>query len=802
MAVELEELLARVRLDTSGLDQGLASAQSGLGRAASGMTSAGKSLTAGVTLPLAGIAVAGVAMAADFDKTMRQVGIATGAPTASLQKLALQMGQDTAFSAKDAGDAMLELAKGGMTAAQIKGGALEATMTAAAAGGISLEEASTLVSNSMATFGLKTSQASDIAVALAGAANASSASMGSLQQGLSAVGGVAASAGLSLQETVGTLSAFDAQGLKGSDAGTSLKAMLNSLVPTTDKATNAMKDLGLNFVKPNGEFDSMTTVAGKLHKALGPLPAAQRSLALETIFGSDGMRAANALTNEGAAGLQKYLKATHDTATTQKLANAQMEGLSGAIEQAKGSLETAAILIGTALAPAIMKVAGFVGSAANAFSSLSPKMQTVIVVVAAIAAAVGPLLLILGAMAAGLPVLAGAFGLLLSPVVLVVAAVAGIVAAFVILYQHSQAVRDAVSNIGASFGQLLAAVGPVVAQLVGIVRANMPQIQAITQQAWSTVRTIITTVIQTIATVVRVGVAVFLAVWRTIGPAVLGVVRAVFPAVLTVIKGALNIIQGIVRAFSAILKGDWSGLWKAVQQILKGAWQIISGVVRAALAVIKGIFQAGWAIIKSVATAAFKGIVGAIKDGVGNAIDLVKSLPGKAKSALGNLGSVLLNAGRDLIQGLINGIGDKIGEAVQKVKDGLGKIKDLLPGSPIKDGPLVGWNNTGPTGPGGQLMGRLADGIRSGTGMATGAMRDAARQMAGVGMTGPSLSAGTITGRRPGGTGADAAVPGGGPTVSVKVDAPQAVSPDTLGGLVAGKVVGVLVGRGTVLEGS
>lgn len=412
MSINLEELVARVRLDTSGVAGALGNVEGALGRAGDTMTKTGKRATVGLTAPLLGAAIAGTKLAADFDYTMRQVGIATDGPTKKLSNLAKVMGAETAFSAKDAADAMLELAKGGMTAAQIEGGALEATMTAAAAGGVSLGEASTMVANAVATFGLKAKDAGQVAVALAGGANASSASMSSLQQGLQAVGGVASSAGLSLQETVGALSAFDAMGLKGSDAGTSLKAMLNNLIPTTKKASNAMRDLGLDFVKPNGEFDSMNVIARKLHGALGDASESTRSLALETIFGADGQRAANVLVEKGEGGLRKYIKATRDQKTTQELANAAMEGTSGAIERAQGSIETAALTLGEALAPSVEKLAGQVESAANWFSQLDEDTRNMIVQGGALVAAFGPVLIILGSTANAASRLIGVVGTL------------------------------------------------------------------------------------------------------------------------------------------------------------------------------------------------------------------------------------------------------------------------------------------------------------------------------------------------------------------------------------------------------
>jgi len=308
-----------------------------------------------------GLAVAGGAMAKsidlakDFDLTMRQVGIQSGASGKALEELgslALKMGADTVFSARDASEAMLDLAKGGLTAAQIKAGALQSTMTLAAAGGLDMASSASFVTQALTTFALKAEDAGQVATALAGGANASTASVESLGLALSQVGPGARNAGLSLQETTAVLAAFDNAGIKGSDAGTSLKTMLQRLVPSTDKAKKAMAELGLKFVDSEGNFKSISNISEQLRTKMSKLSDAERSRAMTTIFGSDATRAATVLMNNGAKGVQKYIAATKNQETVQKMANASMEGASGAWLQFKGSVETLAIKIGTQLLPA------------------------------------------------------------------------------------------------------------------------------------------------------------------------------------------------------------------------------------------------------------------------------------------------------------------------------------------------------------------------------------------------------------------------------------------------------------------
>lgn len=318
-----------------------------------------------VTRGLAGLGIAkvikdSIGLEAQFSKTMNTLAAATKAPAseiAGIRDLAMKLGADTAFSANEAADAMLELGKAGIPLKDIMGGAAEGTLLLATAGGTNLASAATIASNAMNTFGLAGKDMGLIAAALAGGANASSASVESLGQALSQVGPGAVNAGLSLQQTVGVLSAFDAAGIKGSDAGTSLKTMLARLVPQTDKASAAMRKYNLDFVDAEGNFVSVANVARQLKKNLGGLGEAERARALNTIFGSDATRAATVLMKEGAKGIGEYITATKDQNAAQEMAEAAMSGTAGAMERLSGAAETAKLELGQALAPAAQSIA-------------------------------------------------------------------------------------------------------------------------------------------------------------------------------------------------------------------------------------------------------------------------------------------------------------------------------------------------------------------------------------------------------------------------------------------------------------
>jgi TP901 family phage tail tape measure protein len=366
------------------------------------MQATGRRMTMGITAPLGLVGVMAVKTAANFDKSMAQVQTATnlgGRGMKEMEALALKWGAETIFSANESAEAMLELTKAGIDPAQVKAGALGATMNLAATEGLALGRTAEIVGGAMNTFGIKATESERIADALAGGALASSASVEGLAQSLSQGGQSAAMYGLSVEEAVGGLSAFAQNGIQASDAGTSFKTFLMRLNPTTKKAKELMAELGLDFFDSRGHMLSLADTSKMLNEKLGDMSDEQRGAAFNVLFGSDAIRAANIVYKEGPAGIEKYVRATEKKGSADKMAQAQMQGLNGALEQLKGSFETAAVHLGHALAPAVEMTATAVGGLADQFSALPPEVQTTIAVVGTLAALAGPVLWFAGSMA-------------------------------------------------------------------------------------------------------------------------------------------------------------------------------------------------------------------------------------------------------------------------------------------------------------------------------------------------------------------------------------------------------------------
>lgn len=643
--VSMEEIKGKDgKLNWEGLKKG-GSATKALGE---GITELGSSMTLGLTVPIVAAGGAATSVAANFDDAMSQVQGALGGASEDmdgLRDLALQLGADTVFSATESAQAMVELAKGGLTEAQIKGGALAASMDLAAAGQLNLADAAATTVQMMGSFGLGAGDATRIANALAGAANASSADVSDLTQAMSQCSAQASLAGWSLEDTAAALALFADHGVKGSDAGTSLKTMLQRLAAPTDQAAEAIAAYGLNIRDSNGKMKDISGIADELTGKLGGLSDAERDAALQTIFGSDASRAAAILMQSGSEGLAKYIAATNDATAAETMANAQKGELSWALENMGGAVESASIAFGTALAPAITAVAGVIGNVAEAFASLPAGVQTGIAVVLALVAALGPLLMVIGSVVAALPaisegfaVLGGALAIPLAPAAAVVAAISAIAAAIYAAWTTSETFRAAVMS---GVDAISSKVQEICAFLAPYVQAFLDQIVSTVQMAMDTLGPIIGAVLTVIvSTVVPILTSILDTVAQVLA-VILATVTNVMAAVSTVIQGAWTLIQGIFQTvlgvILAVTTGDFTMLQQGVTSIMQGTMVAINGVMQGILSIVSGAWNAVKAVFIGVCNAVSGAISGAF-NGIKSVID--STMNGAKSTVSGALGAI------------------------------------------------------------------------------------------------------------------------------------------------------------------
>ncbi|MCU5330623.1 phage tail tape measure protein [Bacillus wiedmannii] len=474
----------------------------------------------------------------NFEQQManiKAVSGATGQEMGKLSELAVKYGEDTKYSSVEAGKGIEELIKAGVGLTDIINGGLEGALNLAAAGELELGEAAEIASTALNAFKKDGLSVTDAANLLAGAANASATDVHELKYGLSASAAVAAGAGMTFKDTATALAVFAQNGLKGSDAGTSLKTMLMRLNPSTKEAYNKMADLGLitynaqagfdflvkngitpasrsvgdievalekyvmksegvtkwndkcdttfrelatssaflssKFYDQQGHIQSLENISGILHESMKGLTDQQRSMALETLFGSDAVRGATILFNEGSQGVNKmYTEMSKVTAL--ETAETKMNTLKGRIEQLSGALDTMKKTIGDALAPVVsafvaglqklvdgfnalpgpvQKAIAITGGIVLALTAIATVIGVVLAVVGMVVSGIGALGVALGTLAISLGIAGGVAGLLaaaLGPVAIALGVVAAAVAVGVLAYKgYQKATEDSIASV-------------------------------------------------------------------------------------------------------------------------------------------------------------------------------------------------------------------------------------------------------------------------------------------------------------------------------------------------------------------
>ena len=338
-------------------------------------------ITSGVALGAA------VKSFAEFDKAMSSVRAATGETAGNmdlLREAALKAGKDTSFSATEAAQGIEALAKAGVEVKDILGGGLTGALDLAAAGQIAVGDAAEIAATAMTQFKLSGEQVPHIADLLAAAAGKAQGEVGDMAAALKQGGLVASQFGLSVEETTGTMAAFASAGLLGSDAGTSFKTMLIALANPSKEAAQAMKDLGINAYDAQGSFIGIAPLADQLKSKLSGLSQEQRNAALATIFGTDAIRAASILYDQGAQGIAEWTTKVNDAGFASEQARTKTDNLAGDVERLGGALDTALIQGGSGANSVLRGLVQAADGAVSAFGELPPAVTGTATALAAV----------------------------------------------------------------------------------------------------------------------------------------------------------------------------------------------------------------------------------------------------------------------------------------------------------------------------------------------------------------------------------------------------------------------------------
>ena len=416
----LERLAFDLGMNMTEFNRKIDSSRSKLAGLGSNAKKIGAKMSAGITLPVAGMGLAILKFAGDFEAAMngvKAISGATGEEFESLRDLAKDLGATTKFSATEAAKGVEMLARNGLKAEQILAGAAEASLQLASATGTNLSNAADIATDAMAAFNIKAEDMTEAVNQITGVTTNSKFSIDDYRLAIAQAGGVAGAVGVEFDDFNAAMAAIAPSFASGSDAGTSFKVFLQRLVPGSKEAATIMKELGISFFDAAGNMDSMADIAQSLQDSMGGLSEEMKIDVASTLFGTDAMRAALAFSEAGREGIDTMKELIAETDAADQAA-ARMDGLAGAMKEMKSALENLAIVIADSglldlVTDLVKKVTDFTRSLAES----NPAILRWGVILAGLTAIVGPLLIVVGSIgsaiaALGVPIAATIAGVL------------------------------------------------------------------------------------------------------------------------------------------------------------------------------------------------------------------------------------------------------------------------------------------------------------------------------------------------------------------------------------------------------
>ncbi|CAM3213542.1 phage tail tape measure protein [Streptococcus pluranimalium] len=726
-------------LKTEKFNQGIGQLQGKLAGLGSKLTSIGTGLTLGLTAPIVGIGAASLSTFATFESQMNRVKAISGATASEFKKLedqAIKLGASSVFSATEVAQAQEMMASAGFEVKSILE-AMPGVMDLAAVSGGDMALASEAAATAVNMFGLEASQSTHVADVFAQAAADTNAEVGDMAEALKYVGPVAGALGITLEETAAAVGILSNAGIKGSQAGTTLRTSLARLTAPTKKMRGVMEELGLEFFNADGSMKSLSGITQELQTKMEGLTEGQKSAAISTLFGKEAMSGMLALVNSAPGALDKQTQALiNSNGAAKEMADIMNSGVKGSIEELKGSLETAGISIGKILAPALTSVIGAITSLVNWFNNLSPTMQTVVVVLGSLFAAIGPVVLIIGVITTQIAAfrqgvglvynavqgLQAVFAFLTSPIGLVIVAIGALIAVFVYLWNTNEQFRTKVIEIWTAISNFLQ---PIIQTVVDFImnlwtmlvtwwNENQTTIMTIAQTTWSLIQTIFTAAIE----VIKLAVGVFLGLlestwsvtfnslkviaqiaWAFIAnifkgslESILALASAIFEQIKSTIDLAMKVVQNLIKIILSAIKGDWDGVLSGIKGIV-GAFgdyikstfdnmmNLAKNLVKSGIDTIKGFFTSlGNIDLRGAGKAIMDGFLGGLKSAWGAVQDFVGGIADWIAQNKGPISydRVLLKPAGKVIMG---GLGDSLEDNFKSVQKNVISMADRLSGS-------------------------------------------------------------------------------------------------------------------------
>lgn len=690
MASESGSVIIKIEGD----DTDFKSKVNGLGKTAeSGVSKLGNVVkTAAVGIGGAMVAIGGYAIkvGSDFESAMSNVAAISGATGDDLQMLkdtAQEMGATTQFSATEAANALSYMALAGWDANQ-SASALPGVLNLAAASGMELASASDMVTDYMSAFGMSCEQSGYFADMLAYAQSNANTTAELLGESYKNCAANMAAAGQDVETTTSLLAMMANQGLKGSEAGTALAAVMRDLTAKMTDGAIKIGDTSVAVQDANGNYRDLTDILQDVESATNGMGDAEKAAALSSTFTADSIKGLNLILNAGvsnAADFENQLRNSGGTA--ENMANVMNDNLAGAMKSLQSRAETFGNAIyesfSVQLKDAVNAAADALGSLTDAFETggiegafnqlgilAQQGIQTIIAQAPAMTQAAAQMINnFASGLAEGVPnVLAQALPLILqfteslrenagtlidAGLNLILQLAQGIANSLPLLIEYipqiitniAGIINDNAPKILATGVQILATLALGIIQALPVLIASLPNIILAIVNVFSAFNWI--SLGQLIVTGVKAGVSLLGTALKSAGTAAANAFRSinwasVGQAAINFIKSAISGAAGLVssglrsvgtQAMNAFRSINWASVGRAAINFIKSAITGAAGLVASAL---RAAATAGMNAFKSVNWGSVgKHIISGIVNGIkGAASALFNALAGLAKNAL------------------------------------------------------------------------------------------------------------------------------------------------------------------------
>ena len=711
-----------------------------------------------VTAGVVGLGTAAVKTAADFDSAMSKVAAVSGATGKDLDALrdkAREMGSKTKFSASEAAEAMNYMAMAGWKTEDMLSG-IEGVMNLAAASGEDLATTSDIVTDALTAFGLSAKDSGHFADILAAASSNANTNVSMMGETFKYCAPIAGALGFSAEDTAEAIGLMANAGIKGSQAGTALRTIMNNLSGDVKICGSSIGEVTVATTNADGSMRDLSDILADCRTAFSGLSESEKAAAAESLVGKNAMSGFLALMNAGEADINKLSSAIDNCdGCAAGMAETMNDNLAGQLTILKSQLQELAISFGELLMPAIRTIVGWIQKFVDWLNSMDEGTRKVIVTIALVAAAIGPVLIIVGKVISAIgtimtiiPKLAGvinaakgviaAFNAVCAanPYVLIIAAIVALVAAFIYLWNNCEEFRQFWIDLWESIKEIAVAVWEALKEFF---TAAWEAIKTTAVTVWNAIKDFFTGLwegIKNIFTTVVNAISTFLTnAWNAIKNTVTTVFNAIKIFFTTIWNGIKSVITTVVTAISTFLSTAWNGIKTAITTVLNAIKSVVTtvwnGIKTTITNIVNGIKNAvttAWNNIKSAVSNAanaiknavsnaFNAMLNGIKNVCGNIYGAVKSGFDKAINFVKNLASEAFQWGADFIGGIVNGIKSmigKVGDAVSSVAD---KIRSFLHFSVPDEGPLTDYEKWMP-----DFIGGLAKGIEKSRGMIESAM--------------------------------------------------------------------------------